>query len=364
MIADATDAASGSFTNPAIRVAGAPGGIPEASDFELCDAQATEPGPGEVLFRSLYMSIDPAMRRKMPSPVEAPAPLGGQIAVGDIMVAGQTPLEHPLFAGHAGEVIASRHPDFAPGDFVRGGSGWQTLHTSPGELLMKLDCERSELLDELGILGQPAFVAWCGMERVAQVQPGETFVISAAGGAIGMAAGQMAKIAGARVIGIASGEKADFVVNELGFDACIARDREPVEAALDRLCPDGIDVCFDNVGGNVQRACFDRLRDFGRLVVCGMAGEYNAPEADAGPPLRPVLRKRLTIKGFVVYDHIDLYPVFRERMAGWRRDGLFRYRYDIAEGLENAPGALIAVLEGRNRGKAVVRLARSAHDGL
>lgn len=353
-----TASQAGSYRSTGVRIVHAPEGIPEAQDFEIFETGVPDLRDGEVLFRSLYMSIDPAMRRKLPSPVNAPAPLGGQIAVGDTMVAGQTPLDNPLFAGHVGIVLASRHPGFAPDDHVRGGSTWETLHAVPGEHLLKLDTTPDRLIDELGILGQPAFVAWCGMEQVAHVQPGETFVISAAGGAIGMAAGQMARIAGARVIGIASGDKARFVVEELGFDACIDRHREPVGEALDRLCPDGIDVYFDNVGGEVQSLCYERLRDFGRLVVCGMASEYNAPESQFGPPLRPLLRKRLTIKGFVVYDHAADYPAFRRKMQAWLAEGRIRYRYDIVQGIENAPQALASVLRGQNQGKMIVQTSQ------
>jgi NADPH-dependent curcumin reductase CurA len=345
-------------TNLVVRIAGAPVGLPTLADFEIQTAPIPEPGPGEVLFRSIYMSIDPSMRRKMPSRVAAPGPLGGQARIGDLMVAGQTPPLNGQNGGHVGLVIASNHPDFHPGDFVKGGTYWQTYHAVPGPLLVRLDPRETCLRDELGVMGSPGFVAYCGMELIAQVRPGETFVVSAAGGAIGMVAGQMAKIAGARVVGISSGEKCDYVVGELGFDACIDRNAEAIGPALDRECSDGIDCYFDNVGGGIQRACFARLRDFGRLVVCGMVSEYNAPESDHGPPLRPVLRKRLKIQGFVVYDHeTALLPQFRARMAGWLRQGRMKYRNDIVEGLENAPEALIRLLKGLNQGKAIVRVS-------
>jgi NADPH-dependent curcumin reductase CurA len=349
--------------NIAVRIAGAPSGLPELSDFELTELAMPTPGEGEVLFRSIYMSLDPAMRRKMPSPVGGPTPLGGQAKIGDLMVAGQTPPLSGQNGGHVGEVTASNHPDFKPGDIVKGGTYWQTYHAVPGRLLLKLNPEESPPRYELGVMGSPAFVAYCGMETIGQVKPGETLVVSAAGGAIGMVAGQMGKIAGARVVGIASGEKCDYVVRELGFDACIDRNKEAIGPALDRECPGGIDVYFDNVGGEIQRACFDRLKDFGRLIVCGMVSEYNAPESDFGPPLRPVLRKRLKIQGFVVYDHeADLLPEFRRRMAGWLRDGAMKYREHIVEGLDQAPAALIGLLQGENRGKLIVRISNDPHE--
>ena len=351
------------MTNIAVRIAAAPVGLPTEADFEIVELPIPEPGPGEVLFRSIYMSLDPAQRRKMPSPVDAPTPLGGQQPVGGLMVAGQTPPQNGWNGGHVGRVIKSNHPDFQPGDFVKGGTYWQTYHVVAGGLLMRLDPSQTSLRDELGALGNPGFVAYCGMETIAKVQPGETFVVSAAGGAIGMVAGQMAKLAGARVVGVASGDKCDYVVRELGFDACIDRKAEEIGAALDRECPNGIDAYFDNVGGEIQRACFDRLRDFGRLVVCGMVSEYNAPEADFGPPLRPVLRKRLKIQGFVVYDHeAELLGEFRERMAGWLRGGQIKYRDDVIEGLDQAPAALIGLLNGQNKGKLMVRVSPEPND--
>ena len=349
--------------NLAVRVVGAPAGLPEPADFEVVELPIPEPREGEVLFRSIYMSIHPSMRRRMPYPVETPGPIGWRLNIGDLMIGGQTPPEKGWHGSHAGEVIASRHPGFKPGDLVVGGTYWQTYHAMPGELLFKADPAKTSLRRELGVMGSNAFVAYCGMEVIAKVKPGETCVVSAAGGAVGMVAGQMARIAGARVVGVASGEKCGYVVRELGFDACIDRTREPVGPALDRECPKGVDVYFDNVGGEVQRACYDRLNDFGRMVVCGAAGEYNEPEGEHGPPLRPVLRKRLKIQGFVVYDHDDdLYPEFRRRMAEWIAAGLVKYRDDVVEGLANAPAALIGLLKGENRGKVLVRVSPDPSD--
>lgn len=345
--------------NQVVRIRRAPDGLPAPDDFELVTEAVAEPGDGEVLFRARYMSVDPAMRRYLPAPAGAPHPLGGTAAVGDVVVAGPPPPTSGYTGGFVGEVLASRHPAWRAGDLVQGGSRWQTHHIVPGDSLVAVP-EGGELLHELGVLGQPGFVAWWGVRRVAAVKPGETFVVSAAGGAIGMVAGQLARAAGARVVGIASGEKARYVTEVLGFDACVDRHDAPVADALDRLCPDGIDVYFDNVGADTARACFDRLRDFGRYVVCGMAGEYNAREAETGPPLRPVLRKRLRIEGYVIYDHYDEFPAFRSEVSALLAAGDLRYRYDVRPGLASAPDALARLLQGRNEGKVVVDLGADA----
>jgi NADPH-dependent curcumin reductase CurA len=342
--------------NLAVRVIGAPEDLPTLADFKVGVEPMPTPGPGEVLFRGIYMSLDPSMRRRMPYPTKTKGPLGATSQVGDLMMAGQVPPAHGYSGGMVGEVVESHHPDFKPGDLVHGGCHWQTYQALHGRHLAKLPKGEAPLVAELGVLGQPGFVAYAGMELIAQVKPGETMVISAAGGAIGMLAGQMGKIAGAKVVGVASGEKVDYVVKELGFDACIDRKTEAIGPALDRLCPEGIDVYFDNVGGEVQKAAFERFNTFGRLVVCGMAGEYNAPESEVGPPLRPVLRKQLKIQGYVIYDYYDMYPEFRRRVLGWMAEGQIKYREQIVDGMANAPQGLIDLLSGNTKGKMIVKL--------
>lgn len=338
-----------------MRIRRAPEGLPAASDFELVDEPMPEPREGEVLFRARYMSLDPAMRRYLPAPDGHPQPLGGSAKVGDLAVAGPPPPVSGYAGGFVGEVVSSRHPAFAPGDLVQGGSRWQTYHAVPGESLARIT-PGADLEHELGALGQPGFVAWWGVRRVGQVQPGDVVVVSAAGGAIGMVAGQLAKLSGARVVGIASGEKARFATEQLGFDECIDRVQQDVSVALDQYCPTGIDVYFDNVGGNVARSCFDRLRDFGRYVVCGMAAEYNGRESETGPPLRPVLRKRLRIEGYVIYDHYDAFADFRAEVEPLVAAGQLAYRYDLVDGLAAAPEGLARLLDGRNSGKMIVDL--------
>lgn len=343
-------------TNLSMRIARAPEGLPRREDFVLVEEPMPVPGEGEVLFRAIYMSLDPSMRRKLPGPEGAPVPLGGTQSVGDLMIAGVPPPARGYMGGFVGQVVESRHSGFAQGDLVQGGCWWQHYQAVPGDCLVKLPLE-TKASEALGLLGQHGFVAWCGMRNIGKVKPGETVVVSAAGGAIGMIAGQLAKADGARVIGIASGEKSRFVVEELGFDACIDRHAEDVAQRLDRLCPDGIDVYFDNVGGDVMLAAYDRMADFGRIVVCGMASEYNAPELPFGASLRPVLRKRLRIEGFVVYDHYeDQFEQFQQELRALIASGRMKYRIEVIDGFENAPDALARLLEGRNKGKMIVQL--------
>jgi NADPH-dependent curcumin reductase CurA len=343
-------------SNPSMRIARAPQGLPQAEDFVLVDEPMPVPGEGEVLFRAVYMSLDPSMRRKLPAPEGVPAPLGGTRQVGELMIAGLPPPARGHTGGFVGQVLESRHPGFAQGDLVQGGCWWQTYHCVPGDSLKRLPAG-TRLSEALGLLSQHGFVAWCGMRNIGRPKPGETVVVSAAGGAIGMIAGQLAKADGARVIGIASGDKVAYVVDELVFDACIDRTAEDVGEALDRFCPEGIDVYFDNVGGDVMLAAYDRMADFGRVVICGMASEYNAPEEPFGASLRPVLRKRLRIEGFVVYDHYDdQFDAFQAEMRALIAAGRMKYRIEVIDGFENAPAALARLLEGRNRGKMIVRL--------
>lgn len=343
--------------NLAVRVLRAPQGLPQAEDFSVEKASIQQPQDGEVLFRACYLAIDPSARRRLPSADGRPGPLGAVAGIGDIVLAGVSPPQAGLDGALVGEVVTSRHPDFVPGDLVRGGNTWQVFHTVRGEHLDLLEPRPGFRLEaELGVLGRPGFVAYCGLHFASTLEAGMTVVISAAGGAVGMVAGQLAALAGARVVGIASGDKVAYVVNELGFADCIDRTDETIAAGLARTCPDGVDLYFDNVGGETLAAVFEQLNDFGQVVVCGMASEYNGAEADFGPPLRPVLRKRLKIQGFVVYDHYEHYPRYREWAIEQLDARRLRYREDVVDGLENAPQALENVLTGRNRGRQLVQL--------
>lgn len=325
-----------------------PVGEPTPEDFEIAERPVPLPGRGQVLVRNRFLSLDPYMRGRMSDAKSYAKP----VELGAVME-GAT----------VGEVVASDDPGFAPGDAVMGGQGWQRFCVMAPDKLRRVDPREVPLSANLGVLGMPGLTAWVGLEDIGRPQPGETVVISAASGAVGQVAGQIAKARGARVVGIAGGAaKCAFVKDELGFDACLDH-RGDLDAQLDAACPDGIDVYWENVGGHVQEAVFPRLRDFGRMVMCGMIAQYNvAPGADAvgappGPNLGPVVRKRLHIQGFIVSDKgWQRYPQFRAEMLELMRDGKLRWREDVVAGLENAPEAFIGLLKGRNFGKLVIRI--------
>jgi len=328
-----------------------PQGMPTPEDFEVVETPVPEPGDGEVLVRHHWVSLDPYMRGRMSDAKSYAAP----VPVGGVMEA-QT----------AGEVVASRHPGFAAGQLVLGGFGWQRFSAVPAGRLRRIDREEAPLSTSLGVLGIPGLTAWVGLEDIGQPKAGETVVVSAATGAVGSVVGQIAKIRGCRVVGIAGGaEKCRFAVDELGFDRCLDHraGEAALGAALDAACPEGVDVYWENVGGPVQAAVFPRLQDFGRMVMCGMIAQYNvAPGADAsgtppGPNLGPVVRKRLRIQGFIVNDTgWQRYDAFRAQMLGWMREGRVKYREDVVAGLRRAPEAFIGMLRGENFGKLIVKV--------
>jgi NADPH-dependent curcumin reductase len=335
-------------TNLAILLKSRPAGAPTDADFELVERPVPAPAEGQVLVRARYLSLDPYMRGRMSDAKSyaAPVPIGG-------VMEGQT----------VGEVVESRHPGFRVGETVLGGSGWQRFSVVAPERLHKVSTDDAPLSWNLGVLGMPGLTAWVGLADIGTPRAGETMVVSAASGAVGQVVGQLGRIAGCRVVGVAGGpEKCRFVREELGFDDCLDH-RAPLAPALDAACPDGIDVYWENVGGAVQEAVFPRLRDFGRMVMCGMIAQYNqAPGADAagapaGPNLGPVVRKRLRIQGFIVSDTgWPRYPQFRAEMLGHIRAGRMKVREDIVVGLANAPRAFMGLLEGRNFGKLVVQI--------
>ncbi|WP_198373615.1 NADP-dependent oxidoreductase [Roseomonas rosulenta] len=335
-------------TNLQILLKRRPVGAPVPEDFDIVETAMPEPGEGQVLVRARFLSLDPYMRGRMADVKSYAKP----VALGAVME-GQT----------AGEVVASRHPGFAPGDIVLGGYGWQRFSVVGPERLFKVPAADPPLSTSLGVLGMPGLTAWTGLEDIGQPKAGETVVVSAASGAVGQVVGQIAKIRGCKVVGVAGGaRKCDFVVKELGFDACLDHHGD-LDAQLDAAAPEGIDVYWENVGGKTQAAVFPRLRDFGRMVMCGMIAQYNeAPGADAagappGPNLGPVVRKRLRIQGFIVSDTgWSRYATFRAEMEGWIRAGRLRWREDVVDGLANAPRAFIGLLKGENFGKLVVRV--------
>ena len=356
------------------RVASPMGPIPAPENFALVTLPMPEPGEGQVLMRTHYISIAPGVRPLLPyagaepdvandgsaGRVDASAdalPDPTRIKVGERMRAGLVPSRSPFAGGTVGQVIASRHPGFAPGDYIFGGRYWQDYEVVDGDASLRLDPAELPIEADLAIVGRSAFTGWVGYRHYCAARKGEVLVVSAAAGAVGMLVVQMAKADGLTVIGIASGaEKCRFVTDELGADACIDRTQGDLGEALDRLAPAGIDIYFDNVGGAIQRPVFDRLKPFGRLIVCGMAAEYGGTE-HSSLPTGLILAKRLRIQGFVVLDHDDEYPRFRADIAAMWRAGQLVYRQEIYEGLEQAPHALAACLTGKSSGgKILVRV--------
>jgi NADPH-dependent curcumin reductase CurA len=334
--------AAAAETNLQILLRRRPEGAPVAEDFEIVETPVPEPKEGEVLVRARFLSLDPYMRGRMSAAKSYAKP----VDLGAVME-GQT----------AGEVVASRAPGFAPGDTVLGGFGWQRFSCVAPTRLFKVDPKEAPLSTSLGVMGMPGLTAWVGLEDIGQPKAGETVVVSAASGAVGQVVGQIAKIRGCKVVGVAGGaKKGQYVTEELGFDACIDH-RGDLEAQFDRHCPDGVDVYWENVGGAVQRAVFPRMNDFGRMVMCGMIAEYNDKAVQPGPNLMAVVRKRLRIQGFIVSDTgWPRYPEFRRQMLGWIADGRMSWREDVVQGLRNAPQAFIGLLQGENFGKLVVQV--------
>jgi NADPH-dependent curcumin reductase len=319
---------------------------PSASDFEIKEDAIPTPATGDVVTRTIWLSIDPYQRGRLRE-VQLYAPA---VQVGEVMT-GET----------AGEVIASAHPDFAAGDLVVGSRGWQSHSVTPGEKLTKVSRGAAPLSTYLGILGMPGTTAFAGVTEICKPKAGETFVVSAASGAVGSVAGQLAKRAGARVVGIAGGpEKCLWVQDALGFDDCVDHRSMDLGRELQVCCPNGIDSYFENVGGAVQAAVFNHLNAFARVAMCGMVSQYNEPVFPPGPNLGFVVGKRILLQGFIVSDR-------PERMTEWRAmaeplvaDGSLSYREDVVEGLENAPEALAGILGGRNFGKLLVRVSHEA----
>ena len=320
-----------------------PVGIPTVEDFAMVESLVPEPRDGEVLTRALWLSLDPYMRGRM-SDRKSYAP--------------SVPLDGVMGARTVSRVIESRDSRCAPGDIVLAPGGWQDYAALPAAGLRKLDPEAAPVSTALGVLGMPGMTAYVGLLDIGQPREGETVVVSAASGAVGSVAGQIARIKGCRVVGIAGGTaKCRFVVEELGLDACVDHRVPGFGEALTRACPNGVDVYFENVGGAVQEAVWPLLNDFARVPVCGLIAQYNDEEPRPGPNLSSVLTKRLVVRGFIVSDHGDRWDAFYRDASAWVRDGRMKYREDVVEGLERAPEAFIGLLQGRNFGKLLVRVS-------
>ena len=336
-------------TNRRVVLKQRPVGEPKPTDFDIVEAPVPAPAEGEILCRTIWLSLDPYMRGRM-NDVKSYA---ASVELGGVMV-----------GGTVGEVVESRAPNFARGDIVLGYGGWQQYFVAkaaatPGPFgPLKLDPKVAPVSTALGVLGMPGMTAYVGLYDLGQPKAGETVVVSAAAGAVGSAVGQLAKIRGCRAVGIAgSQDKCDYVVKELGFDACVSYRSSDLFAALKDACPKGIDVYFDNVGGEVLKTVLRLVNPFARIPLCGIISQYNATELPPGPNMGPVLVNRVTIRGFIVSDHVDRLPAFLADCAGWVREGRLKYREDIVEGLQRAPEAFIGLLRGKNLGKMLVKVS-------
>ena len=321
-----------------------PDGEPRSEDFSMVEDPIPAPGAGEVLTRTLLLSIDPYMRGRISGRASYTPP----VAIGGVMT-GES----------VGEVLASGDKGFAAGDIVVGSRGWQTHSLSKASALTRVDRNAVPLGAWLGVLGMPGTTAYSGMTDIGQPTAGETVVVSAASGAVGSVAGQLAKRVGCRVVGIAGGPaKCMWVQEALGFDDCVDHRSGDLPRALREACPNGIDVYFENVGGLVQEAAFGLLNAHARVVMCGMIAQYNAAEFPAGPNLGFVVGKRVRIEGLIVSDKPERFAEWRALATPWLRDGSLKHRQTIVDGLENAPEALRQVLHGDNFGKMLVRVGR------
>jgi NADPH-dependent curcumin reductase CurA len=327
-------------------LAARPVGEPKPSDFRLEDYPIAAPGEGQVLLRTIWLSLDPYMRGRMsdgPS-YAAPVPIGGVMEGGTV-----------------NEVLASNNGAFAKGDIVLARSGWQTHALSDGKDLRKVDPHLGPISTAVGVLGMPGMTAYTGLLEIGKPQAGETVVVAAASGAVGSAVGQIAKLKGARAVGIAGGaDKCRYVKEELGFEDCVDHRDPDLAVKLKDACPEGIDVYFENVGGAVFEAVFPLLNAFARVPVCGLIAQYNDTQAAApkwaASMMRAVLTKRLTIRGFIVSDFAARHPDFLRDMSQWVRAGKVKHRECVSEGLDSAPGAFMGLLKGANFGKQLVRV--------
>ena len=319
-----------------------PVGLPKASDFEIVEQPVPGLNDGEILCRTIYLSLDPYMRGRI-SGVKSYAK---GVDPGDLMV-----------GGNVSQVVESKHPGCKAGDIVGVSTGWQTYAVANGAGARKLDPTAAPISTALGVLGMPGMTAYVGLLDIGQPKPGETVVVSAASGAVGAVVGQLAKLKGCRAVGIAGAkDKCDYVVRELGFDACVNYKTDALGPALAAACPNGIDVYFENVGGDVAEAVVQLLNPFARIPLCGLIAQYNATAPVSGPSWRALLTNRVLVKGFIVSDHLDRMPAFLAECTTWVREGKLKFREDIVDGLENAPAAFIGLLQGKNFGKMLVRV--------
>ena len=332
--------------NRQITLAARPVGYPKTSDFKLVETAMPTPGEGQVLVKSLYLSVDPYMRGR----INQAKSYAANVQIGEVMV-----------GGVIAEVAASKHADFEVGDIVNAHIGWQEYGVAKGVELRKIDPGLAPISTGAGILGMPGLTAYFGLLEVGKLQEGETVFVSGAAGAVGTVVGQIAKIKGCRVIGTAgTDEKVAYILDELGFDAAFNyKNVSDYTAKLAELCPDGIDVYFDNVGGRITDAVFPNLRIKGRVVICGQISQYNLENPEVGPRfLWNLITKRARIEGFLVFEFADRHAEALVQMGEWVQQGKLKYRETIAEGgIAAAPIAFISMLKGGNIGKQLVKIA-------
>jgi NADPH-dependent curcumin reductase CurA len=335
-------------TNKQILLASRPQGEPTTANFRLVETELPKLADGQVLVRNHFLSLDPYMRGRMNDSKSYAAP---------------QPLDQVMIGGTVGEVVESRNPAFQPGDKVVGMGGWQqyaVVDASQPGLLRKVETTHIPLSAYLGAVGMPGVTAWYGLVKICEPKAGETVVVSAASGAVGGAVGQLAKARGCRAVGIAGGpDKCRYVVEELGFDACLDyklhTDVKSLTTALKDACPQGIDGYFENVGGMILDAVMPRMNAFGRMAFCGMISGYNGEPIPMTYP-QLILQARLKLQGFIVSEHMNVWPEALKELGTMVATGKLKYRETVAQGIEAAPEAFLGLLKGRNFGKQLVKL--------
>jgi NADPH-dependent curcumin reductase CurA len=332
-------------TTRQITLAARPSGFPKESDFQLVESAVPTPGPGEFLIRTIYLSVDPYMRGRMNDRPSYAPPVGlGQAMVGNIV----------------GQIAQSNHPRFPAGAYVEARLGWQEFAVSDGRGVRIVDPKIAPLSAFIGVLGMPGLTAYFGLLDIGQPKPGETVLVSGAAGAVGSAVGQIAKLQGCRAVGVAgTDEKVRHVIDDLGFDAAFNyRGVKDYVARLKEVCPNGIDVYFDNVGGELTDAVFQVMNVHARICVCGQISQYNLDQPEFGPRLLwKLIEKRAKVQGFLVLDYAARYKEGAAQLAEWLQSGKLRYRETIVQGLENAPRAFIGLLHGENIGKQLIQVS-------
>ncbi len=329
-------------TNMQILLASRPTGWVTEENFKIVNTPIAKPAQGQILVRNHYLSLDPYMRGRMNDAKS---------------YAAKQELDEVMVGGTVGEVIESNNPKFKVGDIVTGAYGWQQYGCSDGTGVNKVDVSHVPMSAYLGVIGMPGVTAWIGLLDICRPKSGETVVVSAASGAVGSAVGQIAKLNGCRAVGIAGGKaKCDYVVKDLGFDACVDYKAGRLSQDLKAATPEGIDCYFENVGGEILDAVLRRANPFSRIAVCGLISQYNATEPYGVKMFQSILVNRIKVQGFICSDRLNLWPQALQDLVGWVASGKVKYRESVAQGLENAPKTFIGLLKGQNFGKQLVKL--------